>query len=109
MGDCPICFETFKRDSDGADVVFCRACGHNAHEECMERWRQANGGDCPLCRCPWPVSPDAPINLSRITCEPRQSLEALYPETHQFIRRYPLQESASNSHQIQRRDSSQRE
>lgn len=99
--DCPICFEPFEEGEEGS-VEWCRSCGNNAHADCMRRWRNARAGDCPMCRAPWPEPASgggsgdapgsqqdgaAPLNLSRLAGAPAPTLEELYPETAQWIRR----------------------
>ncbi len=38
-GDCPICYEEMKQSEVG-QLVWCRTCGNNLHQECFSRWRQ---------------------------------------------------------------------
>lgn len=62
-GDCPICFEEMKTDSNSEPLTWCKAaCGQNIHRNCFTKWANTKRGSsdgnkpqatCPYCRSKW--------------------------------------------------------
>jgi hypothetical protein len=45
MGECTICLEALSNPA-----ISLKKCGHNFHEDCMQRLRDSNNNMCPTCR-----------------------------------------------------------
>ncbi|KAJ7529207.1 hypothetical protein O6H91_15G037700 [Diphasiastrum complanatum] len=105
-GDCPICYEPMAAE-DGKEVepvVFCRVCGNNVHRDCFQKWSRGKRGrkvTCIYCRAVWEdpslkkkgkkkeIGPGWYINLASYSEDHSvtdTSLEALYPESYEWIR-----------------------
>lgn len=54
-GDCVICHE--KLDAVAANLTYCKICGNNLHEPCIEKWYKTKSS-CPTCRAEW-VAPSS--------------------------------------------------
>ncbi|KAI8939762.1 hypothetical protein NX059_003505 [Plenodomus lindquistii] len=53
-GDCAICCEDL--DSDTSYVTWCKTCGNNIHQDCLQQWVKTSN-KCPFCRTTWKKSP----------------------------------------------------
>ena len=52
-GECVICHEDL--DTLTANLTYCKACGNNLHQDCMNIWHDTNS-TCPTCRAEWVAS-----------------------------------------------------
>ncbi|KAI4644744.1 uncharacterized protein J4E78_009563 [Alternaria triticimaculans] len=53
-GECVICQEGL--DPMVKTLTYCKSCGNNLHEDCMEEWSGTNS-TCPMCRAEWVMPP----------------------------------------------------
>jgi hypothetical protein len=53
-GECVLCHEDL--DAMGEDLTYCKTCGNNLHQDCMDQWSHTNN-TCPTCRAVWVKSP----------------------------------------------------
>jgi hypothetical protein len=97
-GDCGICFEPMRDDTDAEATTWCAACGNAVHAACFARWRErAAAATCVYCRAAWRAG-DAPpaddavgasgyISLLGASAEHQagSSLHELYPDTARWI------------------------
>ncbi|KAF9701047.1 hypothetical protein EKO04_000471 [Ascochyta lentis] len=54
-GECAVCIDNL--ESVAAETVFCRTCGQNFHNKCMDQWLQTMN-TCPTCRTVWKKWPN---------------------------------------------------
>lgn len=105
-GDCPICYEPManKDGKPSESIVFCKTCGNNVHADCFKRWSQSKkhgSVTCIYCRAVWGSDAKGAggssqgggeyINLASYSDAHRPdetTIEALYPSSHQWWRRY---------------------
>lgn len=105
-GDCAICFDDLKGGHEA--ISWCASCGNNLHTKCCDQWVRMRHGQhqdvsCVYCRAPWvdgskpaaaagagPAAPGGYVNLKQYSEAHRTantSLQALYPDTAQYIER----------------------
>jgi len=79
--DCPICYETLKKESS---LLWCRTCGNNVHESCFKEWKATAVKDrkpvtCVLCRAIWPSEKEKKTTNKNIGEDGYVNLASLQP------------------------------
>ena len=68
MAACPICLEP-----GGTEIPACPVgCRLEYHSECLRRWEQHHGSECPTCRVPMRVELPPPANTAVLVVMPQR-------------------------------------